>query len=246
MAGIFFKQVQDAVRDAFFNVRNLMDNETQQYGYVSKNVLSLTLSLEALRAAMASGRPFHHELQSFKESVGDVDNELAVWADVLQHFAFKGLPQKPDAHAAAVRLAHAVREVEVYRVADYDQPRSFLDFLKFSANRFMPAFRPEVYADYANAILDSTRAGDYDLAVHSADEAARVFGMERLNKHPLDPSRWAVEDRGRINLARVPPAAAYYHFRECISGIVVARQFHEYCRASLTMQQYRVAEPFLH
>lgn len=245
LAGIFFKQISDAIRDSYSYVQNLMQRETEQYGYVSKNVLSLTLSLEALRTAMQSGKPFHHELSAFKENVGDIDQELAVWADVLQHFAFKGLPQKPDVHAAAVRLAHTIKDVEVFRASDKEQPRSFLDFLKFSSSRFIPAYRPEVYADYANIILDATRADDWESATRNADAAAKLFGLEKLAKNPLDPSQWGLQ-HGKRPLVRVQPAAAYYHFKECVSGLVVAQQFHQYCQAALTMQQYRMTEAFVH
>ena len=165
-----YEQFADQAAEQAHEVSVLAGRELQSYGYQSKMVASLGISVGALRAAMASGAPFRRQLAAVCSELDD-DAMRPVTAP-LEDAAGKGLPTAVATELAALDVATAldVARVAANAAPQVTEPPSNWDVLRFVRQKPEdPAIarrREEVAAD---DMVRLARSGEYAAALRACD-----------------------------------------------------------------------------
>eukprot|EP00758_Cryptobia_borreli_P012237 Tbor_TRINITY_DN5729_c1_g1::TRINITY_DN5729_c1_g1_i1::g.19681::m.19681 len=251
MGDYVYKKIISAVGDSYNYINFMLKNETKEFGYVSKNSLSIKLSLDALQSEMMSGRPFKKEYDAVRASVSDIDSDLEVWNDVATTTAVRGAPQADDVSAAAIRLAYVIQDVKQHEDELILSRRSLGDRIKyalsFTINPSEASRKEKEAQDFSRELIESVKQEKWANAIETADKAAFSLKLHTYTGNPLDDSYSLTRDataNGIEAVRRYSPSATYAHFRQTASTLVALQQFNKYCSASLTMNQYHLAETF--
>jgi hypothetical protein len=220
----YYQEVCNSVTAQESFVDQMMQREVQQFGYMSKKLISVGLNFEALRQKMKSGEPFAQEL---KAALDDAESEdLAVMSAPLQHFADRGVPKPTLVRAAAFDLARSIEETGK---APVQQPvQGWLDMLKFRT-AFSPSTvdQNEVRARRtASQLTRLVEQNQYAAALTLAEEAAQWTRNE--------------EDASLEYFYN-----AYQSFRQAAVPSITADIFLAYASASLNASRFACVEHLL-
>ncbi|KAG5468876.1 hypothetical protein CUR178_01712 [Leishmania enriettii] len=176
----YYQEVGNSVTAQETFVDQMMQRELQQFGYISKKLISVGLNFEALRQQMRSGQPFAREL---KAALDDAESEdLNVMSQPLRAFADRGVPKPTHVRAAALDLARSIEETGK---APMEQPvRGWLDFFKFRTG-FSPSTIDQNEVRARRTAAQFTRfieQSEYARALALAEE------VERWTRHERDAS----------------------------------------------------------
>ncbi|KAG5468461.1 hypothetical protein LSCM1_02441 [Leishmania martiniquensis] len=165
----YYQEVGNSVAAQETFADQILQREMQQFGYISKKLISVGLNFEALRQQMRSGQPFAREL---KAALDDAESEdLNVMSEPLRAFAHRGVPQSTLVRAAAFDLARSIEETGK---APAQQPvRGWLDLFKFRT-AFSPSTVDQNEVRARRTAAQFTRhieQNDYAIALALAEEA---------------------------------------------------------------------------
>ncbi|KPA82544.1 putative mitochondrial hypothetical protein [Leptomonas pyrrhocoris] len=220
----YYQEVGNNVSAQESFVDQMVQREVQQFGYMSKKLVSVGLNFEALRQKMRSGEPFAQELKS---ALDDAESEdLIVMSAPLQHFAERGVPKPTLVRAAAFDLARSIEETGK---APVQQPvRSWLDMLKFRT-AFSPSTVDQNEVRARRAATQFTRyveQNQYAAALSLAEEAAKWTRNEK------DASFEYFDN-------------SYQSFLQAAVPAITSEVFLAYASASLNASRYACVEHML-
>lgn len=113
MSKHYYGETLNLVAQQEYGITQLQERETSNYGYQSKKLISVGLSLETLRRRMNEGKPFAQELKALVEDADSGD--VAIVSAPLQGVAGVGLPKLSELRAAALSVATAMEESAKFR-----------------------------------------------------------------------------------------------------------------------------------
>ncbi|GET92481.1 hypothetical protein, conserved [Leishmania tarentolae] len=220
----YYQEVGNSVSAQEAFVDQMAQRETQQFGYISKKLISVSLNFEALRQQMRSGKPF---AQALKATLDDAESEdLNVMSEPLRAFADHGVPKPTLVRAAAFDLARSIEETGK---APVQQPvQGWLDLLKFRT-AFSPSTVDQNEARARRTAAQFTRyieQNQYARALALAEEV----GTWTRNEHDV-----SVEYFNN----------SYKSFRQATLPLITAEIFLAYAAASLNASRMACVEHML-
>ena len=220
----YYQEVMNSVSAQESFVDQMKQREVQQFGYMSKKLISVGLNFEALRQKMRSGQPFAQEL---KAALDDAESDdLTSRSAPLQHFAESGVPKSTLVRAAAFDLARSIQETGK---APVQQPvRGWLDLLKFRT-----AFSPSTVDQ--NEIRARRTATQFTQFVEQNQYAAALSLAEEAAKWTRNEQDASLEYFHN----------AYQSFRQAAVPAITAEIFLAYASASLNASRYACVEHML-
>lgn len=220
----YYQEVGNSVSAQENFVDQMKQREVQQFGYMSKKLISVGLNFEALRQKMRSGEPFAQELQA---ALDDAESEdLTVMSAPLQHFAKSGVPKPTLVRAAAFDLARSIEETGK---APVQQPvRGWLDLLKFRT-----AFSPSTVDQ--NEVRARRTATQFTRFVEQNQYAAALSLAE-------EAAQWT---RNEKDASLEYFYNAYQSFRQAAVPAITSEIFLAYASASLNASRFACVEHML-
>ncbi|KPI88242.1 hypothetical protein ABL78_2666 [Leptomonas seymouri] len=217
----YYQEVASSVSAQENFVDQMVQREAQQFGYMSKKLISVGLNFEALRQKMRSGAPFAQELRA---ALDDAESEdLNVMSVPLQHFSERGVPKPTLVRAAAFDLARSIEETGK---APVQQPvRSWIDLLKFRT-----AFSPSTVDQ--NEVRARRTATQFTRYVENNQFADALSLAE-------DAAKWT---RSEKDASLEHFYSAYQRFRQAAVPAITAEIFLAYASASLNASRYACVE----
>ena len=224
VAKLMYDEISGGIDSDIRSLQQLQEQEMQGFGFQSKVLFSLALTVEALKTRIASGKPFDKELRALQQEVDNSGDVLLV-TEPLKCVADKGLKSSTwltiAGREAAESLAHAFHNRSSTQVA-----QSLFSKAKFEMPNAAEIGIPQAKRrDYAVELNDHVASQDYREALKVADEA-----MERL------PQGTRASEDAIVALSK---------FKEGVVPVLLAHQLFDYCDASLTTTRYSFVENFL-
>lgn len=220
----YYQEVGNSVTAQESFVDQMSQRETQQFGYMSKKLISVGLNFQALRLQMQSGQPFAREL---KAALDDAESDdLKVMSAPLQAFADRGVPKPTLVRAAAFDLARSIEETGK---APVQQPvRGWLDLLKFRT-----AFSPSTVDQ--NEVRARRTAAQFTRFIEQNEYASALALAEEVDKWTRN------EHDASINYFN----NSYKSFRHAALPAITAEIFLAYAAASLDASRFACVEHML-
>lgn len=220
----YYEEVANTIAAQQGLVEQISQHETQQFGYMSKKLISVGLNFEALRNQIRSGAPFQDELRAALDDAESDD--LNVMSSPLQYYAAQGVPQHTVIRASAFDLARAIEETGK---APAQQPvRSWLDLLKFK-NAFSPSTVDQ------NEVRARRKAMEFTRHIESNQLAEALAAAE-------EASAWVTREK---DASRAYFEASFNSFRRIVVPAITADIFLAYASASLNASRYACVEQML-
>lgn len=174
MAKHHYQTIMDSVGEQHQNVANLVSSETDGYGYTGKRLLSLSVTYEALKAAMASGKPFMAEMDAFKNEVGE-SPDFATIAKEAEGAATRGVATDAWISMAARNVAAGMADVATTQTTDITN--SWFSSLKFTVRKSQDETQAlETRRETEDRFLAHVARREYGRALEALDDA-----VERAN-----------------------------------------------------------------
>ncbi|CAJ1023744.1 hypothetical protein Q4I30_003407 [Leishmania utingensis] len=220
----YYQEVGNSVTAQEAFVGQMAQRETQQFGYVSKKLISVSLNLEALRQQMLSGQPFMREL---KAALDDAESEdLNVISEPLRAFADRGIPKPTLVRAAAFDLARSIEETGKSPVP---QPvLGWLDLFKFRS-----AFSPSTVGQ--NEVRARRTAALFTRYVEQNQYASALALAEEVDTWTRNERDSSVEYFNN----------SYKSFRQATLPTITAEIFFAYTTAFLNASRIACVEQML-
>lgn len=223
----YYSELLNLVGNQEYGAQQLHSRETSNYGYQSKKLISLSLTLEALKHHVRRGEPFAKELRAIVEDSDSPD--IAIVTAPLQAVAAVGLPLERDLRRSANILARAMEDAA--KSSPVDTAQSWMDRFKF------------------RTVTQPNVSQSQQAQIAMARDAARLF----LAK--ADEGQWgaalelAAKGISSMTTANISSNAAYsqslQQFRQLAMPYVAASQFVSYADASLATAQLAYVEDLL-
>uniref|UniRef100_A0A7S1LMD7 Uncharacterized protein n=1 Tax=Neobodo designis TaxID=312471 RepID=A0A7S1LMD7_NEODS len=119
VAKMVYEEVEATMAKMADGVRQAGQRELHGYGYQSKMLLSIDLTLDAMRSSMRAGEPFASQLDALNGELNDAGaTDAAAALPVMRSFASEGIASKAAIASAAVALASAVNEAHLAAADD--------------------------------------------------------------------------------------------------------------------------------
>ncbi|CBZ30525.1 conserved hypothetical protein [Leishmania mexicana MHOM/GT/2001/U1103] len=220
----YYQEVGNSVSAQETFVDQMAQRETQQFGYISKKLISVSLNFEALRQQMRSGQPFAREL---KATLDDAESEdLNVMSEPLRAFADRGVPKPTLVRAAAFDLARSIEETGK---APMQQPvLGWLDLLKFRT-----AFSPSTVDQ--NEVRARRAAAQFTRFIEQKQYASALALAEEVDTWTRNEHDASVEYFNN----------SYRSFRQATLPVITAEIFLAYAAASLNASRAACVEHML-
>lgn len=223
----YYGELSNVVGSQEYGAAQLQSKETGSYGYQSKKLISLGLTLESLRCNLTEGRPFARELNVLVEDSETPD--IAIVSAPLQAVASVGLSTRSDMRRAAFTLARAMEDAGKYNATASAQ--GWFDSFKFRTvtkpNVSQAQKMKEAMAyDAAKMLLAYVDKDDWAGALTLADKKFQ-------NMTTADTS------------SGTSYAAALEDFKRKASPHVAAKQFLQYSESSLATARLAFVEDVL-
>ncbi|KAK7197097.1 hypothetical protein NESM_000654700 [Novymonas esmeraldas] len=220
----YYQEVCNSVAAQKTFVDQMAQREMQQFGYMSKKLISVGLNFEALRHKMGSGRPFAQELAAVLEDAESED--LTVMSAPLRFFADRGVPEPTLLRAAAFDLARSIEETGK---APVQQPvRGWLDLLKFRT-----AFSPSTVDQ--NEVRARRAAAQFTRYIEQSEYAKALGVAEEADAWTRNEHDASVEYFNN----------SYKFFRHAALPAITAEIFLKYASASLNASRFACVEHML-
>lgn len=220
----YYQELQGSVTAQYSMMGQLSQRETHQYGYMSKQLISVGLKFEALAKQIRSGKPFAAELNAMLDDADS--NDLDLMAAPLQSFAGHGIPARAVVRASAFEVARAMEETG--KAPAQAATRGWIDLLKFR-NAISPSTAESNQARArvnAATFLRHIEADEFPQALKVADEVL----------HTVQSEKDAQADAF---------TGVYNGFRQSAIPAVAADVFLAYTKASLDASRYACVESVL-
>lgn len=220
----YYQEVGNSVSAQETFVDHMAQRETQQFGYISKKLISVSLNFEALRQQIRSGQPFAREL---KAALDDAESEdLNVMSEPLRAFADRGVPEPTLVRAAAFDLARSIEETGK---APLQQPvLGWLDLLKFRT-----AFSPSTVDQ--NEVRARRAAAQFTRYIEQKQYASALALAEEVDTWTRNEHDAAVEYFNN----------SYRSFRQATLPVITSEIFLAYAAASLNASRVACVEHML-
>ncbi|KAG5494142.1 hypothetical protein JKF63_01977 [Porcisia hertigi] len=205
-------------------VDQMAHRELQQFGYVSKKIISVGLKFEALRRQMRSGQPFQRELRA---ALDDAESEdLNIISVPLCAFADRGVPTPTLIRAAAFDLARSIEETGK---APVQQPvLGWMDLLKFRT-----AFSPATVDQ--NEVRARRTAAQFTRYIEQNEFASALALAEEVDTWTCNERDASLEYFNH----------SYKSFRHVALPAITAEIFLAYAAASLNASRFACVEHML-
>jgi hypothetical protein len=229
---LMFDEVNQGVEKDARVVHEMYQDEINNFGYQSKILFSLTLMVEALRAKMFAGKPFHDELMALEQETEKHPDIMALM-EPLREVAKEGLRSAEwltlAGQDAAESIERALETPSTGLVA-----KSFFHSAKFDLTETPDRKRglnthqssanavPQHFGEQLSAALDRR---NYSAAVHLAVEASKRLPLGTVTGEE------ALQCINRFYAGAVP--------------VVLAHHLSDYCEASLVTTRFSFVEKFL-
>ncbi|ESL09999.1 hypothetical protein TRSC58_02273 [Trypanosoma rangeli SC58] len=224
LAQHYYQEVSNIVASHLHVVTQLAENEFNEFGYISKKLISVGLNLEALKCRMTSGAPFQKELDTALKDTESSD--LAIVATPLHQV--RCIPPAARVRATAFELARAIEEAG--KGARLQEPvRGWLDLFKFRTS-FSPTMleaRQVEARRAAKQFLGYIEGGEHHKALSVAEDVYVKASCEV----------------GAANAALLEQA--FGAFRDTVLPMIASDVFLRYARASLDASRFACVEKML-
>lgn len=207
-------------------VSYLHERETSNYGYQSKKLISLGLSIDTLRQKMFEGSPFARELQALLDDADSAD--VGILSAPLQGVAATGLPKRTELRSAAFSVASAMEEAAKFRPSG--GAPSLFDMFKF------------------RSVVQPGASQTHQMQAAMARDAAKLF-LSKVDKEDWAGALQLADNdfsKSTTTASRdVPYQEALVEFKRVAMPHTAATQFLTYAGASLTSARMAFVEQML-
>jgi hypothetical protein len=226
LAKHYFSETLNLVAQQEYGITQLQERETGNYGYQSKKLISVGLSLDTLRRRMTEGKPFAQELKALVDDADSAD--VAIVSSPLQGVAAIGLPKLSELRTSALAVATAMEESAKFRPSGAP---GWFDMLKFRS--VVQPGTPQTHQmqlamarDTAQLFLAKVDKEDWSGALKLAD---KEFSQSTTSASVRDAAyQSALDDFKRVAMPQT-----------------AATQFLDYATASLTCTRMAYVEQML-
>lgn len=227
LAKHYFSETLNLVAQQEYGITNLQERETSNYGYQSKKLISVGLSLETLRRRLTEGKPFAQELKALVDDADSAD--VAIISAPLQSVASVGLPKLSELRSTALSVATAMEESARFRPSSVGA--GWFDMLKF------------------RSVVQPGTSQTHQMQLAMARDAAQLF-LAKVDKEDWSGAlKLAEKDFSQSTTAASVRDAAYQsaldNFKRVALPQTAATQFLDYATASLTCTRMAYVEQML-
>ena len=247
VAGLIYEDIVKQIDTDMQSVQQVSDNDVGTFGFQSKIIFNLSMTVDALKAKVRSGLPYATELEALRAEVGKSNDIAMMTSPISGPLAHQGIPTHERVMVlgkeTAESLLRATRQGAMRPTTGTQVAQSFFHRLKFDAPTPSQTVAEAQAAHHNHHHHHDQKLNRKELETFSTDF------FDSINQRDYaEALRVAAEAQERL-----PPGttvakefeSGIEKFRAGVVPMMLAQNLFDYCDASLISTRYSFVSPVL-